>query len=86
MVNLLRLPASVHPALQANVSAFIQNQSWSIPAALSAKFPSLIREIEQVVIPLIQKEGQVIWKHTDNGEMCFKDAFNFLRSPGQIMP
>lgn len=50
---------------------------------LRLKFPSLVNEIEQVIIPICQIEDQMIWEHSDNGEMAFKDAFKFLHKPNQ---
>lgn len=71
--------------LKAKVSEFIVNGSWSIPDLLLQKCPSISVELQQICIPLQYCKDQLIWYKSDSGHLKFKEAFNFLKSNGQIM-
>jgi ribonuclease HI len=67
-----------HARLVSQVSDFIVNGHWSIPPALSQMFPNLYSIISHVSIPLEVTQDTLIWKHTDNGDLELKQAYDFM--------
>jgi hypothetical protein len=39
--------------------------------------------VEQVAIPLVDKEDKLLWTHSHDGELSFKDSFSFHCNTGQ---
>ncbi|WJX12769.1 hypothetical protein P8452_03227 [Trifolium repens] len=78
LVDQLDIPEQVRPFLTAQVSDFITNGLWSIPPALSNMFSNLSSIISQVPLPLETTHDKFIWKHTDNGDLELKQAYEFI--------
>jgi hypothetical protein len=48
-------------------------------------FPALRQLVQQAIIPLEPKDDQLLWKHTDNGELNLKQAYQLkLQSHPQL--
>jgi len=65
----------IHHNLKAIVNHFITNGSWSIPATLIQVFPNLQGLIDKVTILVIAKDDKLVWTHSKNGELSFKEAY-----------
>lgn len=72
-------------SLHANVSHFISNGSWNIPDSLAQRFPALDVEIQEIDIPIIPTEDQLVWKNYETGNLSFKEAYMFLNPAGQLV-
>jgi hypothetical protein len=83
LVDQLGIPLQSRQLLSSKVSDFIVNGQWSIPTQLSNMFPTLSSIISQVHIPLEETNDKFIWKHTDDGELTLKQAYDFKLPPVQ---
>jgi hypothetical protein len=73
----LNLPAHISQSLVSNVSDFIVDGLWVIPPQLSTLYPNLISIVSQVSIPSFPANDKILWKHTDDGELQLKEAYQF---------
>lgn len=55
----------------------INNHQWSIPKHILAHFPTLTSIIEQVGLPVEEKEDYLLWEDNESGELNIKDAYLF---------
>jgi hypothetical protein len=39
---------------------------------LQMAFPNLLQHISQVIIPMERKEDELIWKHSNSGDLSMK--------------
>jgi hypothetical protein len=78
LVDQLDIPEQIRPFLTAQVSDFLNNGVWFIPPALSTMFSNLSSIISKVSLPLETTHDKFIWKHTDNGELELKQAYEFI--------
>ncbi|CAJ2641500.1 unnamed protein product [Trifolium pratense] len=83
LVDSLSIPQNLHHRLQATMSCFINNASWNIPISITTAYPSLQHFIEQVTLPMLPKEDNYRWIHSHDGNLSFKDAYNYHCQPGQ---
>jgi hypothetical protein len=83
LIHTLSIPAHLHTSLKANVKCFIENSQWKIPSCLLLAYPNLKSLVEQVVIPLVDKEDKLLWTHSHDGELSLKDSFSFHCTAGQ---
>jgi hypothetical protein len=77
LVDQLHIPAPTRSLLSSKVSDFIVNGQWSIPPQLSLMFNNLSSIISKVSIPMETTQDKFIWKHTDAGDLEFKQAYDF---------
>ena len=56
---------------------FIVDSNWYVPDCVSNIFPIIPTILNKVTIPLIEKNDQLVWKHSQNGELSFRDAYLF---------
>lgn len=82
VVDLIRIPQSLHCSLNAKVRDFISNHSWCIPQEFSLSFPFVAEEIRKIIILLFCVEDQLVWSKSDSGELKIRDAFHFLNPQG----
>jgi ribonuclease HI len=83
LIHTLSIPAHLHTSLKANVKCFIENSQWKIPSCLLLAYPNLKSLVEQVAIPLVDKEDKLLWTHSHDGELSLKDSFSFHCTAGQ---
>lgn len=84
IVELLNSPASIQ--LNARVTDFIFNNSWSIPQDIRSKVLVVYAAIIQMVIPLSHTEDQVVWHDSDDDTLTLKRAYEFLNPPNPTVP
>jgi hypothetical protein len=77
------IPSQLHSQLTAIVSDFIVNTHWCIPFCVSLSFPEVKHLAEQVTIPLEASEDKLVWKNSNNGDLSFKETFEFKYGIGQ---
>jgi len=83
LVSTLNIAPIIHPLLKSSVSDFINGTSWNIPASLVQIFPILQSIINKVCIPAVDKDDQLMWKHSHDGNLSFKDAYQYHCVIGQ---
>jgi hypothetical protein len=74
----LHIPVHISHLLTSTVSDFIVNGSWSIPSQVSLVYPSLSSFVSHVTIPFEHSQDRLLWKHTDNGDLQLKAAYQFI--------
>jgi hypothetical protein len=74
---------NLHSLLKDKVNEFIVNGQWRIPFFVLRSFPQVKHLAEQVTIPFEETADKLIWKHSNNGELSFKQAFEFKYGTGQ---
>lgn len=79
IADLIHIPEHRVASLEAKVADFIRGKSWSIPDYRRINFPLVAAEIDQMPIPILPFEDQLIWTGTDSGCLSFKEAFNYLK-------
>lgn len=83
IVNTLNLPMEFHTCLKASIHLFINNSSWNIPQIFYHRFPNMQDIIEKDIIPAMERDDQFIWNHSRDGDMTFKEAYQFQCKVGQ---
>ena len=83
LVDVLNIPSDLHPFLKATVNMFINNASWKIPQYLYQNFPILQGIIEKITIPTVARDDQIIWNHSHDGNLSFKEAYEYHYNVGQ---
>jgi hypothetical protein len=73
----LSIPDHICQSLKASVSDFIVESNWVIPSQLSIAYPNLYSIISQITIPLVAAKDKLLWKLTDDGDLCLKEAYLF---------
>ncbi|MCH89899.1 ribonuclease H protein, partial [Trifolium medium] len=58
-------------------SDYIHNGQWTIPSQLSQQFNTPSYLVHQVTIPTESSQDQLIWKHSDSGDLQLSDAYKF---------
>jgi hypothetical protein len=77
LVQALNIPQHIHQNLHSTVNDFIYNSQWNIPADVQLLFPSLLHLVQQITIPLEQKEDQLLWMHSTSRDLYLKYAYRF---------
>ncbi|WJX52536.1 hypothetical protein P8452_38639 [Trifolium repens] len=85
LVVTLNIPLHLHSSLQAKVKDFIENKSWKIPVCLLFAYPDLQSFLNNVTIPLCEREDRLLWKHSHYGDLSMKDSYSFHCLSGQLM-
>lgn len=85
MVSQLNIPVNLHTHLKAKVSDFIVNGQWNIPFSVLLTFPQVNYLAEKVTIPFEETADKLIWNSSNNGELSFKQAFEYKYGIGQNM-
>ena len=83
LVSTLNISAIIQPLLKSFVSNFINGFTWNLPTSLVQIFPNLQSIIDKVYIPVVEKDDQLMWKHTHDGNLSFKDAYQYHCEIGQ---
>lgn len=78
VVDLFTIPCDINQSLSATINDFIRANRWFLPPLLNERFPTLLQEMQQVVIPLSPTSNQKVWCHSDTRVLSFKEAYNFL--------
>jgi hypothetical protein len=73
----LIIPSYISDGLQSCVSDYLINDQWNFPPQLVQMFPSISLIVQQVTFPTVLKCDELMWKHTTNGELSLKDAYDF---------
>lgn len=58
------------------------NGQWSVPLSVLLLFPQVNHLVKQVTIPFEETADKLIWKYSNNGELSFKQAFEFKYGTG----
>jgi hypothetical protein len=77
LVQSLDIPPHLHLFLKAKVKNFIENQRWKIPNCLFSAYPNLLSLINNVTIPLQEKNDKLFWNLSHDGDLSLKDVYTF---------
>lgn len=77
-MNILQIPEIIHKDLKATVNNFIYQNNWFVPAAISTRFPALVAQVHQMIIPIVQCEDKIVWSISNSGLLTIKEANSFL--------
>jgi hypothetical protein len=83
LVVSLDIPIHIHPSLKAKVKDFIQNHSWKIPNCLLLAYPNLQELVNTISIPSIEKDDNLLWSLSHDGDLSLRDAYSFYCPVGQ---
>ncbi|OVA10817.1 Ribonuclease H domain [Macleaya cordata] len=79
------ISAQIRPHLKSCVADFIVSNCWCLPSGLDEVDPSLIDTIQKIAIPLVGQPDKLIWPHSSDGLLTFKDAYNLFSPRGMIV-
>lgn len=74
-----QVPDTLFNLLPPKVSNYINNVQWNIAEELNIFFPNLRNLASQVILPITETPDMLVWKHTANGELPLKEAYNFKK-------
>ena len=77
LISTYNIPAHLHSSLSSSVSSYIHNSRWNVPLEIHLAYPSLQQKLSFITIPLTLKEDRLVWKHSHDGNLSFKDAYLF---------
>jgi hypothetical protein len=83
IVKTLNIPMESHSSLKASVHLFINNSTWNIPHIFYQIYPFMQDIVEKITIPAIERDDQFIWNHSHDGDLTFKEAYQFQCQAGQ---
>jgi hypothetical protein len=83
-MQVLNISSDKMLSLHHRVQDFIVDSHWLIPMELQLEFPNLLPYLQNISIPLIEKDDHLIWKHSPSGSLSLKDAYNFERPPDHL--
>ncbi|GAU44712.1 hypothetical protein TSUD_24750 [Trifolium subterraneum] len=86
LINTLNIPLHIHGRLQATVSCFIEDNNWKFPNVLLTAYPYLLSIPNRIAIPLSASDDDFLWNHFHDGNLSFKDAYEFRCHDGQQVP
>ncbi|GAU51938.1 hypothetical protein TSUD_417200 [Trifolium subterraneum] len=86
LCDLFNIPPSISRSLTSTVSDYIHNGQWNIPSQLAQQFNNINNFVHQVTIPREPSLDQLIWKHSDSGDLQLSDAYQFKLQPLQELP
>ncbi|PNX70349.1 hypothetical protein L195_g057304, partial [Trifolium pratense] len=81
--SVFNFPQQVQSNLHSTVSDYIENHQWHIPWQLQQAFPPLMSHVNRVTIPIVEKQDQLLWKHSKSGMLSLKDAYKFTSTARQ---
>jgi hypothetical protein len=84
LMQFLNISSDRMLSLHHRVQDFIVDSHWLIPMELQLEFPNLLPYLQNISIPLIEKDDHLIWKHSPSGSLSLKDAYNFVRPPDHL--
>ena len=79
----LNISPHFHANLTNKVKDFIFNGQWNFPSSMLICFPQVNFITEQVTIPFEATEDKRIWQPSNNGDLSFKQAYEFKYGVGQ---
>jgi hypothetical protein len=78
LTEIFNIPTQIRPLLTSTVSDYLVNGQWIFPQQLTQAFPNLVNMVNHVITPVVPAPDQLIWKHTDSGDLQLKDAYQFI--------
>lgn len=76
-MDLINLDADFHAHLQGTVSEVIDNGTLRLPAVLTA-VGDIQNLVNDITLPTISLPDVLVWRHTSDGKLTSKHAFEFL--------
>lgn len=79
----LSIPNHILSHLSARVNDLIIGHQWFIPPTLQELFPQLYLILDQISIPIVPLEDELVWKSTSAGSLSLKEAYLYKVQVGQ---
>jgi len=73
----LNIPKNISRRLSSTVQDFILNRQWNFPPRLIQLFLRIINIVNLVHIPLENNDDELLWKHSESGDLQLKEAYCF---------
>jgi hypothetical protein len=77
----LSLNAPEMHASSLKVSEVIHNHKWNLSSELETNFPTLKNSLEQIIIPLEDRDDLLAWNGSDSGSLTLKQAYLYKDHP-----
>ena len=65
---------------------YVQNGQWYFPADVVQEVPLARSLVSHVTIPIQRSMDKLVWKHSGNGYLSLKDAYNFKKNHFPKLP
>ncbi|MCI11766.1 ribonuclease H protein, partial [Trifolium medium] len=85
LVDALDISIALRPSLVAKVSNTIHEGTWTIPPLVEQYGPWLVDEILIITLPLTSTADCFVWKHSKNGILTSREAYEHLNSSGPAL-
>jgi ribonuclease HI len=85
LADLFNIPPHISQNLLSTVSDYINNGAWHFPNQLLQHY-NFGFLIQRTTIPFADSQDQLIWIHTDSGNLQLKDAYSFKLPQFQDLP
>lgn len=85
MVDLLEIPPTLRQHLSGTLNSLIKDGRWHFPPELACQ-PEVMSRIKNISLPIAPLDGRFVWKHSPDGSLSAKLAFNFLHLPSMAVP
>jgi hypothetical protein len=85
LLDLLLVPASIHPLLKGIVKSYTHNHSWRVPHCIVNNYPDVAQYIDKIVLPNNPLQDRLVWSSSKDGELTAKQAHDFLFSTHQLV-
>ena len=84
LVDLFQIDLVLHDNFNAKVEDIIVDGGWNIPASLH--FSShVIALVSSIVLPVLHLLNTLVWLHSPDGNLTFKQAFSFLQHVAPLL-
>ncbi|MCI19793.1 ribonuclease H protein, partial [Trifolium medium] len=62
------------------------DNNWNFPVDLLVAYPYLLSIPDKITLPLFASDDVFLWNHSHDGNLSFKDAYQFQCHDGQQVP
>jgi len=85
LVELLAIPPNIRKNLSGSLNSLIKDGYWHLPPKLACQ-PEIMSRITTICLPITPLDDQLVWKHSPDGILSAKNAFDFLNPPSTVVP
>jgi hypothetical protein len=72
------IPPQIQWKLHSTVSHYIRDGQWNIPIHHQRTYPTLLRMVENTIIPLEQRNYELLWSQADTGKLILKQVYSYF--------
>lgn len=75
--DFFNIPIAWRASLNYSFASYLHNHHWNLPQQVIDFCPGISSMVQQVEIPLEEKEDCRVWSATETGNLNLKDAYHF---------